>query len=194
MAAWGHNWGDLPSGKGQVLVEEKQAVFSGRFFLETNAGLDTYNTVKAMGPLQEWSWGFEILDAAWEKRDGDYVRIIQRTRIFEVSPVLVGAGVGTYTRSIKRGLRYADQAEAVLAAVDDLVGRTQALADLRAKEGRPLATAHQERLETLAKRLATVQDTVAGMLAAGEPESVDLDALYLEYQRTVAALNGVAMH
>ena len=46
-----------------MLVQEKQGVFDGGFFLETDAGLEAYKTVKAMGTLQEWSWGFRVVDA-----------------------------------------------------------------------------------------------------------------------------------
>ena len=54
---WSHKW-DQPIGKGTVKVGRKQAVFDGHFFLDTQAGMEAYKTVKNMGALQEWS--FEI--------------------------------------------------------------------------------------------------------------------------------------
>ena len=143
---WAHRW-DVPVGKGTILVQDKQALFDGGFFLETDAGLEAYKTVKAMGTLQEWSWGFRVVDAAYEQRDAQFVRLIKRAEVFEVSPVLVGAGVGTYTLGIK-GFEHsalADQVDTVLAAVADLASRYKALAALRAKEGRVLSEANRKR-------------------------------------------------
>lgn len=97
---WAHRW-DMPVGKGTILVEPGRAVFDGRFFLETQAGAEAYKTVKAMGDLQDWSWGFRVIDAAYEQRDGEFVRIIKRADVFEVSPVLIGEGENTSTLGIK---------------------------------------------------------------------------------------------
>ncbi len=190
---WAHRW-DMPVGKGQILVEETQAVFDGAFFIDTDTGLEAYRTVKAMGALQEWSWGFRVLDAVYEERDQKYIRIIKRAEVFEVSPVLVGAGVGTYTRDIKSGMPYADQADAVLAAVRDLAERSKALAALRATDGRSLSDAHRKRLQDTMEALEAVGAEIQALLKAAEPAPpVNVQQLYVEFQRTVATLNGVAI-
>src|SRR3990167_3668229 len=44
---WSHKW-DAPIGKGTVHVGRKQATFDGHFFLDTQAGLEAYKTVKNM--------------------------------------------------------------------------------------------------------------------------------------------------
>jgi HK97 family phage prohead protease len=103
---WSHDW-TRPVGKGVVRTTPRQAEFHGRFFVETAAGLDAYRTVKAMGDLQEYSWGFEVLAAEPGTLGGEPVRFIKRARLFEVSPVLIGAGVGTGTLSLKGGRRRA---------------------------------------------------------------------------------------
>lgn len=97
---WSHNW-DLPVGKGVIRVQPDRAVFEGRFFTDTTAGRDAYLTVKNMGELQEYSWGFQILEAEPGDFDGRVVQFIKRTEVFEVSPVLVGANRQTYTLDIK---------------------------------------------------------------------------------------------
>lgn len=196
MAAWGHAWGDLPAGKGAIYVEETAGVFKGAFFLETEQGIETYKTVKAMGALQEWSWGLQVLDASWEQRDEEYVRIIKRARVYEVSPVLVGAGVGTHTRAIKgagQGMTYTDQAEAVLAAVKDLAGRSRTLAELRARDGRALSKAHRDRLGQLLEEFKAIEAEILKAIEAPEPE-VDVQRLYLEYQRTLTGIASVGAH
>lgn len=97
---WGHDW-KQPVGRGVIHTESTGAVFDGRFFLETQAGREAYQTVKAMGDLQQYSWGFQILDSEMSERDGQPVRVIKRAEVFEVSPVLIGAGIGTRTLAIK---------------------------------------------------------------------------------------------
>src|SRR6267143_465037 len=60
ISAYGHtSWeGALPVGMGVVGADEKTAWIDGKFFTDTTAGLDTYKTVKNLGPLGEWSYGF----------------------------------------------------------------------------------------------------------------------------------------
>jgi hypothetical protein len=56
-----------------------------------------------MGDLQEYSWGFRILEAEPGEFEGRAVRYIKGAELFEVSPVLVGANRETYTLGIKCG-------------------------------------------------------------------------------------------
>jgi HK97 family phage prohead protease len=190
---WAHRW-DVPVGKGTIMVQDKQALFNGGFFLETDAGLEAYKTVKAMGTLQEWSWGFRVVDAAYEQRDAQFVRLIKRAEVFEVSPVLVGAGVGTYTLGIK-GAEHsalADQVDTVLAAVVDLASRYKALAALRAKEGRVLSEANRKRLSSLLESLRAVESDIDELLTStmAPEKGVDVGRLFLEFQRIKAQLMG----
>jgi HK97 family phage prohead protease len=109
---WAHDWAH-PVGKGVIRVGQGQAVFDGSFFMDTTAGAEAYRTVKAMGGLQEWSWGFRVLESdiapppdgmeapkTWHLPDGK-VQYITKTEVFEVSPVLVGANRQTQTLDIK---------------------------------------------------------------------------------------------
>ena len=68
-------------------------------------------------------------------------------------------------------LTYADQAEAVLAAVEDLVDRTKSLADLRLKEGRVLSSANRNRIQKLLDSLSEVATDLKGLLDATEPKN-----------------------
>src|SRR5438093_4954870 len=103
ISAYGHaSWGGaLPVGKGLVRVKGSEAILEGQFFLNTQAGRDTFETVKELGGLQEWSYGFDILDAEPAERDGQQIRLLKRLKVREVSPVLHGAGVGTRTLAVK---------------------------------------------------------------------------------------------
>ncbi len=133
---------------------DERAVFKGSLFLDTDAGADAYRTIKAMGDLMEYSWGFRILDADFVERDAEYIRVIKRAELFEVSPVLVGAGIGTGTLSLKHGLPLYDHGDAVLEAVRDFVSRVEVRTDYRAKEGRTLSSANRERLQAIADALS----------------------------------------
>ena len=95
---WAHDWAAIV-GKGTVLVEPRRAVFAGRFFTETTAGADAYKTVKALGELQGWSFGFRVLDSM-SGASGE--RVITDLELFEVSPVLVGSNRQAHTLAVKR--------------------------------------------------------------------------------------------
>lgn len=106
MSSYGHDviFGDTPVGKGKLFVIDNELVFKGRMFLAATRGRDTFEVLKEMGPDQQWSFGFRILgaevpDEAWRKRGAR--RILTKLDCFEVSPVIIGAGVGTRTTAIK---------------------------------------------------------------------------------------------
>jgi len=101
IAYWGHRWENLPVGRGEIHQDDEKAWVDGRFFLDTEAGLETYKTIKALGDLAEWSYGFEVLDSAEDKVDGKKVRVLKKPKTFEVSPVFIGAGNNTQTLAIK---------------------------------------------------------------------------------------------
>ena len=101
ISAWGHNWGVLPVGKGVIHADDEKAWVEGRFFLDTEGGQDTYRTVKGLEELQEWSYGFDILTSADGEFEGERVRYLEALDVYEVSPVMLGAGIGTRTTGIK---------------------------------------------------------------------------------------------
>jgi hypothetical protein len=98
ISAWGHDWGKLPVGRGRTLERGDKAVCEGEFFLDTEGGAETYRVVKGLADLQEWSFGYDVQDSEPRSEGG---RTLRKLSIFEVSPVLLGAGVGTRTTAIK---------------------------------------------------------------------------------------------
>jgi HK97 family phage prohead protease len=96
----GHDWTRIV-GKGRIMVEPGQAVLNGQYFMDTTAGKEAFLVVKGLENLAEWSWGFKTTDAAYEQRGDKTVRVIKAAEVYEVSQVLKGAGVGTYTRDLK---------------------------------------------------------------------------------------------
>jgi HK97 family phage prohead protease len=100
-----HDRRAMPFGKVRVYEEGDGAYAELNLNLDTQAGRDWHAALKfdlAKGqPVQEWSYGFGILDAGFEQRNGERVRVLKRLDVHEVSPVLKGAGVGTTTIAIK---------------------------------------------------------------------------------------------
>lgn len=180
MSAYGHtSWnGDLPIGKGTLSEQDGWGIFTGEFLMGTDQGKNAYATVKAMAELQEWSYGYQPIDYAYEQRNGEQVRILKTLDVFEVSPVLRGAGVGTHTLAIKNGgpgadAPYAEQVSWVREIVKALADRTTDRAEWRAKEGRVLSAANREALAAIVESIrgiGTVADELDAILAATDPE------------------------
>jgi hypothetical protein len=187
MSAYGHSsWdGALPTGKGAIREAGEWAVFEGDFFLDTDQGRNTYNTVKAMGELQEYSYGLKPLRHSYGQKDGISVRFIEKQDVFEVSPVLKGAGVSTHTMAIKSGgpgpdTPYADHAAWVLGVVKAFSDRTTDRSEWRAKEGRSLSVANREALAEIVKGLGLSMGELQKLLDDTDPRKglrTELDVL-----------------
>jgi HK97 family phage prohead protease len=181
IAQWGHNWGALPVGDGVIAADDEKAWVDGQFFLDTAAGRDTYTTVKRLADLQEWSYGFDIKDQSFGEFDGQDVRFLRSLDVFEVSPVMVGAGIGTRTDAIKSrdGLPYAEYIALVAADAERLLERTRERVDFRAKEGRTLSTANRNRLKGHRDTLMGIISDLDEILAATDPNRDDEKAARL---------------
>lgn len=103
VSSYGHgSWsGALPVGKATLRTTKTETIAEGQFFMNTTHGYDTFQTVKELGGLGQWSYGYDVLEADSAERDGKRVRILKSQLIHEVSPVLVGAGVNTRTLATK---------------------------------------------------------------------------------------------
>jgi len=178
ISAYQHtSWmGSLPVGKAVIQEDGEDVLAKGEFNLKTEIGRDHYESVKFSGGLQEWSYGFKVLEVESDKNVDKWTtehegarpaRIMKKLDPFEMSPVLLGAGMDTATLAIKS--TYTDQGEAVLAAVTELVIRTKSLADLRQKEGRVLSSANRERMKKLLGMLSGVASDLKELLDATEP-------------------------
>jgi phage head maturation protease len=166
MSAYNHaSWGNaLPVGKGTISEVGDQLIFDGQFFLDTADGADTYKTVKNLGGLVEWSFGFDIIeqDSAKDEESGKEIRLLKRLNVTEVSPVLLGAGIGTRTIDVKsaepphgaKSKQYKEHAELVFETCADFVKRSQSIADLRIEEGKEAASEkNRECLKAIAAEL-----------------------------------------
>lgn len=163
ISAYGHaSWGGfLPVGKGTISSTKTEAVFTGQFFMDTTHGLDTFRTVKQTGALQEWSYGYDAVEYSFGDHDGERVRFLNKLKVHEVSPVLLGAGVGTRTLSAKTaGLKFSDEATAVLAAVKALADRAADVMAKRLEKGKALGADSAALLEQVSAELKRFEDVL----------------------------------
>lgn len=107
VEGWNHDYG-LPPGKGVIQSDENEAWVDGQFFLDTAAGKDTYQTLKNLDGLEEWSYTFMIENADWGEMDGQEVHYLRRLDVWGVAPVTRGAGIGTRTVALKSALGLTD--------------------------------------------------------------------------------------
>lgn len=91
----------LPIGKGVIRTTDSEAILEGKFFLDTAGGRETFEVVKELGALQEWSYSLRNVVAERGELNGLPARFLKSIDVKEVSPVLVGASVNTRTLAVK---------------------------------------------------------------------------------------------
>lgn len=182
ISAYGHKtWaGLLPVGKGTITADDTQALFTGQFFMDTIGGVDTFKTVKATGDLQEWSYGYDALKYSYGEHAGDRVRFLEQLKVHEVSPVMLGAGVGTRTVTAKGAIRFSDECAAVLAAVKTLSARAADVMAKRQEKGKALGQESTDLLGQLQEQLKQLDDVLRA-----EPDDAQVHDLSREYLRFV---------
>lgn len=97
-ASWAHA---LPVGKGTISTTDEVAVADMKFFMNTQQGRETFEVVKELGALGEWSYGYDVIESSRGNLGGEDVQFLKTLDVHEVSPVLLGAGIGTGTLSVK---------------------------------------------------------------------------------------------
>lgn len=173
-ASWPHRGGLLPVGRGSIGEDGTKALFRGRFNLNSGPGRDTYETVKDMAELQEWSHGYTVVKAKSGEWAGKRANIIERFDIHEVSPVLLGAGNDTATLAVKSlggydpddeggasNLPFAAHADRVLVEVEAFVARSEALKGLRQQENRELGPRAKAQIEDFLGGVERMRESLA---------------------------------
>ena len=196
VMCWGHDWKNI-IGKGKIKQDDEQAVFEGEFNMNTTAGKEAYETVKAMGDIQQWSFGFEVNDSEhgmFKKDGGDEVevRYLKDVKVWEVSPVLVGANQNTHTLAVKDkdikdeeavddvdtefeevkdekdiGLRFTDEVDNLLIKMVALLKRAKELTALRLGKEKTLSDNSVEALQSLKDALQDMHQDIDTLLRVG---------------------------
>lgn len=96
--------GKLPAGSATIKQTSTEGQAHGRFWLDTPHGDAAWRTLKnqqADGIPSEWSYGYDPTDFSFGEHDGMPSRFLKGVDVYEVSPVIRGAGVDTRTIDIK---------------------------------------------------------------------------------------------
>ena len=119
-----HDRRAMPLGKAWLFEEGDWALADLFLNMDTQAGKDWHATLKfdlAKGqPVQEWSYGYEVIDADYQLRGEQRVQVLKRLSVDEISPVIRGAGVGTGTVTIKSAELKAQKFAPLLAGLGEL--------------------------------------------------------------------------
>lgn len=194
IAQWGHNWGALPVGKGFLGTDDAKAWADASFFLNTTHGLDTYKTVKELGDLQEWSYGFDVLESDFGQFEGKDVRFLRKLKVHEVSPVMLGAGSNTGTESIKGFSTLTEDATHVVGLCEAFLTRVKAVSTRREKDGRVLSSANRDRLQSHLVTLREMASDIEKLLEDTGPKAApDLLREFARWQGMEARLVGVSL-
>jgi hypothetical protein len=167
ISAYGHmSWeGSLPVGKGVIHDGDEGGVVEGQFFLDTDAGLETYKTVKNVGELQEWSYSLPEIDYEYRDVDGRQVRILKHIKVNEVSPVLMGAGNGTRTMTVKDGMPFVEELEKMLILAEDVYDRLRGRIESREAAFRNPSAADMKRALVMRERLDGLSRKLGDVIA-----------------------------
>ncbi len=187
---WGHDWGMMPLGLADITESKDTAVLDGALNLNTQAGRDALEVLKFQGDNQEWSYGFKILPGgatplegpAGEAAGHGAIRELHATedggpgaKVAEASPVVVGAGEGTMTVSVKMAddapARLADQVSSVADDLETLAERVAKVRSIR-KEGK-LGAASKDALAKLGAAMMEMGEALAEPPTDDPPDPKD---------------------
>lgn len=172
ISAYGHaSWGGaLPTGTGSIKEVGNEAVMSGQFFMDTQHGADTFRTVKGLGLLQQWSYGYDAKEFTFGDFNGDRVRFLKKLRTYEVSPTLMGAGLNTRTTSAKSlaGATFIGEATSVLAYVAAFADRRADVLAKRGEKGKGLGDESQAVVDQIVAQIKRLTEVPEVMPTADE--------------------------
>jgi hypothetical protein len=93
--------GALPAGRATIHADGTADV---RFFMDTPHGKATFNTLKGLGEITQYSYGFrplELGDVTPAMRDAGVRRVLKRLDVVELSACVVGAAARSGTLALK---------------------------------------------------------------------------------------------
>lgn len=110
IAGVGHNWDTPTIGGGTVMADEKSAWIDGVLNLEMQSATEHWKSIKFDVDQeinrQEYSYAYDVLKGHSARPDEikrwpGAKRVLESLAVHEVSPVLLGAGIGTGTLLVK---------------------------------------------------------------------------------------------
>lgn len=175
-----HDWHSAPIGKASIKESGDQAIAEFKMNLETTLGREWYKSLKFdmdNPPVrQEYSYGFSVIEESRGEFEGRAVRFLKRLKVHEISPVLVGAGVGTTTLALKdkKQTTFEEDVETVRKHIKALIERVQKIKEIREGQNRPLS---KERV----KELIDIEGLLLDMRELLEPPNNKQSKIIAEY-------------
>lgn len=175
-----------------------------RTYLETPRGDEVLKGVQA-GAIKEMSYAYDVkaFDFEEDEKTGRTVRNLRKVELYDVSDVNWGmnpATAGVKALKLLAGMLESDMpfdehAEMAESAIRAFVERAAVKNDVRTKEGRVLSEANRNRIKRLVDSLGEVRGDLEDLLLATEPKAdpAVVMQLMIEYQRTLAKLNGATL-
>ena len=198
---WNHDWGKV-IGRGIIETDNQKAVFKG-YFLNTEAGKEAYNTVKEMQDMQQFSYGFQVMKSSKgthidSKGEEVPVRVLEDVKVWEVSPVLVGAQQNSFVQALKSGLEPYDEIDTEFEEIiEPEVSSTTDASISKSQQGLRLgehAVASLEELKAFTERiedLASLRNSEKKTLSSKSTEMIQtylsgLNAIYIKLDDVLA--------
>lgn len=171
-----HDRRATPLGKARVYEEGDAALAELSFNLSIPEAKSWHSAIMfdlARGePIQEYSYGYDLVDFDYQMRGRDRVRMFKRVEVLEVSPVLKGAGVGTGTLAMKHASLKAERFASLIGGLGELAKALPA--DRSAISATALKQLGEigQAIETVLKAAAS---TCAGCQGSFDPKDMDGD-------------------
>ena len=198
---WNHDWSKV-IGRGIIETDNQKAVFKG-YFLNTEAGKEAYNTVKEMQDMQQFSYGFQVMKSSKgthidSKGEEVPVRVLEDVKVWEVSPVLVGAQQNSFVQALKSGLEPYDEIDTEFEEIiEPKVSSTTDASISKSQQGVRLgeqAVASLEELKAFTERiedLASLRNSEKKTLSSKSTEMIQtylagLNAIYIKLDDVLA--------
>lgn len=187
---------ELPDAVRSYAPDASGAAEVTRTYLDTPRGNEILAGLKA-GAISEMSYAYDIAEytVTTDEASGNQVRELYKLRLWDISDVchgMNGATIGSKVLDWK-AQPLTMHAGAVEAAIRDLADRITDLKQQRAKQGRVFSSANYTALEGVADDLALLEKNMRDLLSRSEPKTAnDARRLLLDFQRTLARLNGVS--
>lgn len=183
---------DLPAAVKLYAPDATGGVLVTRTYLDSPRANEVLGALKA-GAITEMSYAYETTEWSYEKQDDDDyrppIRNLYKAILFDVSDVNHGMNDATSADGTKDRTPV-EQLGAAKAAMRSV----HAFIDRRRKEGRVLSSANYSALKQLADDLDASIATLRSLLESAEPkQQIDARRLLLDYQRTLAQLQGVRL-
>lgn len=154
-----HDWNQAPIGKATIKENGDSAIAEIKLNLKTDLGRNWYEALKfdMENPptKQEYSYGFSILEESKGEHEGRPVRFLKKLKVHEISPVLLGAGVGTQTLALKEAkeTNIEEDVRVVKECAEKLIKRVKGIKKMREQDDRGLSTDRIKELLDIEKLL-----------------------------------------